>query len=112
VVGVDHTAIGEWIATRWNLPARLRDAILYHHKPLEALERAPGSFSLVKLVAIANAIAHMGSEGVPIEEVPARLDEMALSEAGLDAPCIAEILDAVQHEKREMRDILSPGDAR
>ncbi|MFN0150892.1 MAG: HDOD domain-containing protein [bacterium] len=110
VLGFDHAEIGEWIATRWNIPVRLREAILYHHRPLELLEKAPGSFSLVKLVAMANLISHAAGSGDTPEEICARLDEASLGENGFDAKALGEIMSAVDREKRDMKEVLAPGE--
>jgi putative nucleotidyltransferase with HDIG domain len=112
VLGFDHAEIGEWIATRWNIPPRLREAILCHHRPHEMLERSPGSFGLVKLVAIANTIAHASAEGLGVEAIHERLLESSLAEAGLDPKSLEEILEAVAREKNDIEEILAPSDAR
>lgn len=36
--GIDHARLGAELARRWNLPARLLDAIEYHHKPENSKE--------------------------------------------------------------------------
>ena len=112
VLGFDHAEIGEWIATRWNIPPRLREAILYHHRPHDLLERSPGSFSLVKLVAIANTIAHASAEGLAVEAIHERLEEGSLLEPGLEPQSLEEILAAVDREKNEIKEILAPSEGR
>ncbi len=37
LLGTDHCEIGSWLAGKWNLPARLCDAIDYHHKTFAEL---------------------------------------------------------------------------
>jgi len=110
VLGFDHAEIGEWIATRWNIPVRLRETILYHHRPLELLQKSPGSFSHVKLIAMANLISHALSDGETPERICERLEESSLSEPGFDPKALGEILSAVEREKRDMKEILSPGE--
>jgi putative nucleotidyltransferase with HDIG domain len=112
VLGVDHAAIGEWIAMRWNIPARLREAILYHHRPFVAREQAPALFNLVKTIALANRIYYLAREVSGPDEIVAGLATSSLSEPGLTPEALAEILKAVEAEKREFRDILSAGDAK
>ena len=33
IIGIDHAALGGRIATHWNFPTEIRDAIAYHHRP-------------------------------------------------------------------------------
>jgi len=33
VIGINHADLGGKIATQWNFPADMRDAIMYHHRP-------------------------------------------------------------------------------
>jgi putative nucleotidyltransferase with HDIG domain len=33
VIGISHADLGGKIATQWNFPADMRDAIMYHHRP-------------------------------------------------------------------------------
>ncbi len=112
VLGVDHASIGEWIAMRWNIPIRLREAILYHHRPFAALERAPGVFGLVKLVALADKFYYLSREASGPEEIVAGLAVSSLSEPGLSPEVVGEILKAVESEKREFREILAGGDGK
>jgi len=35
VLGFDHTQLGEYVASQWNLPEHLTAAIRYHHSPAE-----------------------------------------------------------------------------
>lgn len=51
--GVDHSEVGAWVITRWNLKSFMADAILYHH---ESPDRIEHSFPLVKIVYVANAL--------------------------------------------------------
>jgi hypothetical protein len=36
VLGISHQEIGQFLIEKWNLPASLGEAILYHHKPSES----------------------------------------------------------------------------
>lgn len=36
--GISHTQLGAELASRWNIPAQLLDAISHHHDPIEAKE--------------------------------------------------------------------------
>lgn len=53
LLGVDHGAIGGWLAQSWGLPANIRQAIVHHHAPDAASEEP-----LVALVHIANVLSN------------------------------------------------------
>lgn len=53
-LGFNHCEIGAMLATRWNLPLPVKQAIQYHHGPREALQRHP----VVCLVANVNLLVH------------------------------------------------------
>lgn len=38
-LGISHSTIGELMAKKWNFPDYLKDAIKYHHSPLEANDK-------------------------------------------------------------------------
>jgi putative nucleotidyltransferase with HDIG domain len=50
--GIDHAGVGGLMATRWNFPALLSDAIRFHHTPSLARTKQ----ELASIVNIANAI--------------------------------------------------------
>jgi HD-like signal output (HDOD) protein len=110
VLGVDHAAVGEWIAMRWNIPARLREVILFHHQPHDALEKAPASADLVKAIALADLIDHLLRENPDPSHILAGLAASPLSDCGLTAETIGEILEALEQEKAEFHRLLTLGD--
>ncbi len=110
VLGVDHAAVGEWIAMRWNIPARLREAILYHHRPHTALEKAPGAYNLVKVIALADQIDHLMRESADPAEILAGLATSPVSDCGLTPEAIGQILETLEQEKAEFHRILTLGD--
>jgi HD-like signal output (HDOD) protein len=52
--GLTHTAVGKWLATRWNLPEPFQMVMEFHHVP----EKSPAYKAEVKLVALANALVN------------------------------------------------------
>ncbi|MBW2108856.1 MAG: HDOD domain-containing protein [Deltaproteobacteria bacterium] len=69
-LGLSHAVIGEALASNWNLPVTLVQAIAFHHQPLSATEHA----ELAALVGLADYLHHQtdtmkdsaqGSNGVP-----------------------------------------------
>lgn len=110
ILGVDHAAIGEWIAMRWNIPTRLREAILYHHRPHAALEKAPGAYNLVKVIALADQIYYLMRESIDPAEIQGGLAASPVSDSGLTAEAIAQILQTVEYEKAEFHRLLALGE--
>jgi putative nucleotidyltransferase with HDIG domain len=53
IMGVTHTSIGSFLATKWKLPVNITEVIEYHHQP----HRAQHCQNLVYLVALANEMA-------------------------------------------------------
>jgi HD-like signal output (HDOD) protein len=53
VLGIDHSAIGGYLSTRWELPEALEAMIRYHH----ALNRENANFLDVAIVHLANRIS-------------------------------------------------------
>jgi len=62
VFGMDHTAIGEYVADSWHFPAEVIEIIKYHHKPMN---RA------TSIIALVDYIVHQQENGqrtgAPIE---------------------------------------------
>lgn len=67
LLGLDHTAIGLWVATRWHFPAPLLAAISDHH--VRAQPAAPTIASLVGLADRWSAV--LGLPGFEIDAPPA-----------------------------------------
>lgn len=55
ILGFDHTDLGQYVATRWNLPDLLTAVIAYHHAP----DQYEGEHrDMVCVVALANFLCH------------------------------------------------------
>lgn len=52
VFGIDHAQLGEWLASRWNFPEEIREAIAWHHRP----DRAGKSVVLASVVHLADLL--------------------------------------------------------
>jgi len=115
ILSIDHGRAGALLAERWNLPARLRDAILHHHAKPEVLQSIPeSSRALVEIVAAANAVLASGGlagccrngreppkvGGNPLAET----DAAAALEAGRDALREASMLLELPGEEKPFVD--------
>ena len=65
-LGVTHSSVGGYPAQWWHLPAKIVDAVRYHHEPA----KAQTDEQLTHLIHLANALAHrleLGASG-PVRE--------------------------------------------
>ncbi len=70
ILGFDHTQLGQFVASRWNLPEHLTTSIRYHHTPLDY--DGPHR-DMVYVVTLANLFCHakeLTSLGVLNTQVP------------------------------------------
>jgi putative nucleotidyltransferase with HDIG domain len=91
VLGLDHSRIGAWLAEQWNLPANLRSAMNYHHRPL-----GDKNFTTVSCVAhVGDFLARLlefgsgGDENVPI------LNPHAVKQLDLNQRKICRLVDTL-----------------
>ncbi len=57
--GLDHTVIGHWLVSQWDLPMVFRVAIRHHHEPELAHTDDPDSARMVRVVILADRIVHL-----------------------------------------------------
>jgi HD-like signal output (HDOD) protein len=60
LMGVNHTHLGAWLASIWNLPPNIVDVILYHLEPLESKEYK----TLCSLIHLSNSFCNVMGIGV------------------------------------------------
>ncbi len=80
VMPYTHAQIGGALATRWNLPPMLCEAIAYHHTP----RAAELNTKLTAVVCLANEVAHF------LEDAPA--DEDAVAWDALHRGCLEAVI--------------------
>ena len=103
ILGFDHAALGEFVATRWNLPEHLTTTICYHHAPLECI--GPHR-EMVCVVALANFFCHvkqLTSLGVSQAQVP---PAEVFASLGLDKQQVSLIWERLD-ETLESADIMA-----
>lgn len=93
VLTFDHASLGGYVATRWNLPEQVADAIAFHHAP----NRYQGRHAdLVNVVAVANYLcSRAGWTSLGVHNVPAPPDEV-YGQLGLDQVSLAIIWDELE----------------
>jgi HD-like signal output (HDOD) protein len=102
VMGFDHGAVGRALAQKWGLPRSLQECIEFHHEP----ERAQGHALDVATVHIANSVAVLAEIGsCELTDAPA-ISGAALSDAGMDAAGVLEIVLQTQKLGAELLPLL------
>jgi putative nucleotidyltransferase with HDIG domain len=87
-LGTNHVEVGALIATHWNFPAEVSQAIAGHHAPLAG---AGSSASLADIVHVADAIAHALDLAGDADEVVPELDRDTWNRVGLSTPAVLAI---------------------
>ena len=102
-IGTTHYALGAWLVRQWRLNSLMADAILYHH---EELHRVAEAFPLVKIVYLANILAHCKTADDPLAQSVAR------TLFHFDLPQLQEILSGAREEVSDVAGSLGiPADA-
>lgn len=107
VLGVDHAAVGDWLAGRWHLPLTLQHAIAYHHnvKGTADDEVLPAIIHLADLLARTRGIGSGGDDIIPELQEPA-WDRLRLVQADLEG--ILRDIDRDMHTVQEFVAMTQP----
>lgn len=108
IIGVDHTRVASWIAQHWHLPARLSDALVYHHNPM----RAKTASDVASVVHLADILARGMSYGYPGDPVMPPLDHDAFQSLGISFDQLDRILLDAEIEYLAGVDILTTAEDR
>lgn len=98
LLGFGHEKINEWLCEHWNLPLNLREAMIYHHTPMNA-QFHPEAASVVHL---ADFMARMFECGFGGDENVTQLDPRALRILSFNHTLIENVLN-------ELVDLYSDG---
>ncbi len=80
LLGVGHDVIGQWLVTRWKLPASLAEPIAHHHEP----RRARHHHEAAAVVHVADLMVRGYGFGFPGDQVMPELDPNAWRLLGLN----------------------------
>lgn len=98
ILGFDHAEIGEKVASKWNLPEDLVDAIGHHHTP----ELSNTNIKLVSIVHIADAMTMMMGIGLGLDGLAYNLSPLAIETLNLNEEefhnIISHVSDLVMDE--------------
>ena len=105
VVGMDHAEVAGELLASWNLPEEVVAAARWHHRPAEAEEHQQA----VDLIHLADALAMRAGWGGGVDLGLYAVDEAAMARMGLTAALAAEIVEKVEPEFQELRDMYLAG---
>ena len=112
VIGINHAELGGEIASLWNFPKEIKDAITYHHRP-DLMEE--GDDSTPWLIYLADQTCMMmgiggGADGLAYRGLKEVIDKFGLRQRDLEESIVLllkdldkakELLDLVENEKAE-----------
>lgn len=102
ILGVSHTQIGGWLLRKWNLPAPLVNAVVYHHEPLMA---APPS-RIVAIVHLGDALARLAGIGSGGDNVPPAIHPGVWPALYLNESQIPELVEEISIDYENSSDFL------
>lgn len=91
VLGFAHTHVGGLLASRWQLPQPIVDAITYHHGPTERIRADP----VVATVAVADQIAYR-VHGPTFPDVAQHLEAIAVRVLDVTPDAFARVVEAAR----------------
>lgn len=100
IINTDHAEIGSIIASRWDLPEPLVEAIKHHHKPSEADVKYK---NLVYVVHLGDIFAMLGGTGTGADTLAYELDEEYNQYISINKHDFSRLLLAVQEEFLEIQ---------
>jgi putative nucleotidyltransferase with HDIG domain len=91
ILGMDHTRIGELLATRWSLPRVLYDTIRFHHQP----EKSTDNRTLTTIVYLADLLMSRFHSGLELERMGTDKLIEHLSQLDLSSDQFKDLVDVM-----------------
>ncbi len=91
ILGFGHTRVNTWMASHWNLPLGISEAISYHHNPLASENYK----SIASVVHLGNFFARVFEMGHPGDTNVSDVSPHTLKYLGLDQGDLREIVDKI-----------------
>jgi len=105
--GLSHTLIGSWVATRWGLPALIKNIIEFHHNPQEVTEDFAGPVSIINISnAATNTVLSDPLSEKKQEEFPSAWSLDVLNILPEDYPLILKDTEKAISETESMYTVL------
>lgn len=96
VFGFNHTDVGDWLTSRWELPQDIRVPIVFHHSP----GKTEYAREITTLVHLADGLCYDVGFGLPGLEVKPALDSALIAQLGFTQEDL-EAVKAGAHEEIE-----------
>jgi putative nucleotidyltransferase with HDIG domain len=94
-IGVDHAAVGAWLAQKWNMDEVQRNVIAYHHDPL----LGPAAHAeAIYICHAANYLCNQQKLGSAGDIVAPFFDQRVFDALGLTIDVIPQVINRVRHE--------------
>ena len=94
-IGTDHCHVGSVLASKWRLPVPLREAIQYHHSPMEASEEHR---RLAFVVHVADRIAMLAGQSTDADRLQYPLDAAFTEQLGITQDEFEPLMSRVERE--------------
>jgi len=104
IVGTTHDEVGALMIEEWHLPQELGWAARWHHAPNGAAP--PADQTMVDLVHVADALAHMMGFGADVGELKRTIDDAAVARLKVKVHDLEKAAMATMESIKEMSEIL------
>ena len=104
VIGYTHAEVGAELASLWNLPPSIIEAVRCHHAP----ETARDFILEATLISLANTLSNGVTMGQNAEEQAARVEPFIWATLNIDDSMIGEVVEESQIQFEEACNILLP----
>jgi putative nucleotidyltransferase with HDIG domain len=94
-IGVDHAAVGAWLAQKWNMDEAQRSVIAFHHDPLLG---PPEHAEAIYLCHAANYLCNQQKLGNAGDIASPFFDQRVFDSLGLTIEVIPEVIKRVREE--------------
>ncbi|MBQ7220472.1 MAG: HDOD domain-containing protein [Synergistaceae bacterium] len=107
VLGFDHSAIGEILVGKWDMPEAYRIAVAYHHRPNDLPDDKKQHQPLLDVVTLSNTICLMlgiglGADGLQTYMFPETIERLGIKNF---ESLLSEMVDFVSNVVNDMGDM-------
>jgi putative nucleotidyltransferase with HDIG domain len=102
MLGITHTSIGSFLATKWKLPVTFNEVIQFHHEP----EKAENCPRLVYVVALANEMAIIFNQQGSVYERE-QFSPNVLAYLGIGDDTLLQLMQCMEEEMLSAQDLLN-----
>lgn len=101
ILGFGHDRINAWLASHWNLPGNIKEAMAYHHRPMSA-EHYKDTACIVHVADFLVRVFEFGWGG---DDHVSRLDPQAVSHLKLRMADLESIMDELSDKFMDISDL-------